>query len=292
MSITKTGVFATMWRKLLILQLMMPMWAFAHDFGARIDEAAWHLDPSPLKCRLWQAVPNYGDAVFEIHAGKPLTFYIDAYRPVTRSGKASMSVVAPEWRGDIHSKPIGRTTLRTGRRPIELAEEVANQLLAELSVGMYPSFTHPGWYGKHDVTVDVSAVNFQNAYTGYMSCVAGLYPASFNDLKNSLLHFETNKYGIKGKLKERLDLIAGYISIDPSVKKVYVDGHTDSDGRRGHNWELSRLRAAEVKSYLEEQGVFPEMVVMRYHGEGRPARRNSNKTNKAVNRRVSVRLVR
>lgn len=281
-----------MWRKLLILQLILiPQWALGHGFGARIDQASWHLDPSPLKCRLWQAVPNYGDAVFEVEAGQPLTFYIDSYRPVTRSGKAQMSIVAPNWRADINAKPIGDTALRKGKRPIELAEEVANQLLAELYGGMYPSFTHPGWYGQHSVTVDVSAVNFQSAYEGYVSCVAGLFPASFSDLKHSLLHFETNKYGIKGKLKERLDLIAGYISLDPSVKKIYVDGHTDSDGRRGHNWELSRLRAQEVKNYLEEQGVFPDMVVMRYHGEGRPARNNSNKANKAVNRRVSVRLI-
>lgn len=272
--------------------MILPSLAWSHGFGARIDEAAWHLDPSPLKCRLWQAVPNYGDAVFEIHAGKPMSFYIDSYRPVTKPGKANMSIVAPHWRADITPKPIGDTTLRAGRRPIELAEEVASQLLSELSGGMYPSFTHPGWYGKHPVTVDVSAVNFQDAYTGYLSCVAGLYPASFSDLKSSFLHFETNKYGIKGKLKERLDLIAGYIAVDPSVKKIYIDGHTDSDGRRGHNWELSRLRAQEVKNYLEDQGLYPDMVQMRYHGEGRPARSNSNKANKAVNRRVSVRLVR
>ena len=195
-----------MWRKLLILQLILiPQWVLGHGFGARIDQASWHLDPSPLKCRLWQAVPNYGDAVFEVEAGQPLTFYIDSYRPVTRSGKAQMSIVAPNWRADINAKPIGNTALRKGKRPIELAEEVANQLLAELYGGMYPSFTHPGWYGQHSVTVDVSAVNFQSAYEGYVSCVAGLFPASFSDLKHSLLHFETNKYGIKGKLKERLE---------------------------------------------------------------------------------------
>lgn len=286
-------VNTAMWRNLLFLMSMIfPGLGLAHDFGARIDGATWHLEPSPLKCRLWQAVPNYGDAVFELEAGQDLKFYIDSYRPVDKPGQAKVSIVAPNWRPDISPKPIGETRLQTGRRPIELAHEVANQLLAELMGGMYPSFSHPGWYDPHPVQVNVSAVNFQDAYSGYMSCVAGLYPAGYSDLKLSLLHFETNKYGIKGKLKQRLDLIAGYIALDPSVKKIYVDGHTDSDGRRGHNWELSRLRAQEVKDYLESQGIFPEMVEMRYHGEGRPARRNSNKANKAVNRRVSVRLTR
>lgn len=282
-----------MWRNLLIwFVVLASSQALAHNYVARVDEAVWHLDPSPLKCRLWQAVPNYGDAVFEVSAGESLQFYMDMYRPVTRSGQARMIIEAPEWRDGLAPRPIGKTSFKTGRRPIELAEEVASELLAELQVGMTPSFVHPGWFGKHDVSVGVSAVNFQSAYLGYVSCVAGLYPAGFKELSQSYLHFETNKYGIKGALKERLDLIAGYVAIDPSVRKVYVDGHTDSDGRRGHNWELSRLRAKAVQDYLEAKGMFPDMIVMNYYGEGRPAKKNSNRNNKAFNRRVLLRLQR
>jgi outer membrane protein OmpA-like peptidoglycan-associated protein len=282
-----------MWRNLLIcFALLVPLPALAHTYEARLDQSVWHLDPSPLKCRLWQAVPNYGDAVFETNAGESLKFYLDLYRPVKRAGKAEMAIVAPNWRDGISPRKLGKTTFNIGRRPIELADEVASELLAELQVGMMPSFTHPGWAGKHDVSVGVSAVNFQSAFTGYVSCVAGLYPANFGDLRKSYLHFETNKYGIKGDLKERLDLIAGYIAIDTSVQKIYIDGHTDSDGRRGHNWELSRLRAKAVQDYLQEKGVFADMIVMKYHGEGRPARKNSSKGNKAFNRRVMVSLLR
>lgn len=282
-----------MWRNLLIwIVVLVSSPVMAHTYVARVDEAVWHLDPSPLKCRLWQAVPNYGDAVFEVAAGESLQFYMDMYRPVKRAGHAQMLIEAPEWRDGLAAKAIGKTTFKVGRRPIELAEEVASELLAELQVGMTPSFIHPGWYGKHDVSVGVSAVNFQSAYMGYVSCVASLYPASYKELQQSYLHFETNKYGIKGALKERLDLIAGYVSVDTSVKKVYVDGHTDSVGRRGHNWELSRLRAKAVQEYLEQKGVFSDMIVMQYYGEGRPAKKNSTNNNKAFNRRVLVRLQR
>ena len=274
----------------LIVLLSMP--ALGHNYVARVDEAVWHLDPSPLKCRLWQAVPNYGDAVFEVAAGESLRFYMDLYRPVSKAGQAKMAIEAPEWRGGLTPRDIGTTSFKRGRRPIELAEEVASQLLAELQVGMTPSFVHPGWYGKHDISVGVSAVNFQNAYLGYVSCVAGLYPAGYDELQQSYLHFETNKYGIKGALKARLDLIAGYVSVDNSVKKIYIDGHADSRGRRGHNWELSRLRAKAVQDYLQDKGVFPDMIEMRYHGEGRPAKKNTTKSNMAFNRRVLLQLQR
>ncbi|HAG93620.1 MAG: hypothetical protein CMK83_19420 [Pseudomonadales bacterium] len=282
-----------MLRNLLIgLIVLMSTPALGHTYAARVDEAVWHLDPSPLKCRLWQAVPNYGDAVFEVAAGESLRFYMDLYRPVSKAGQAKMVIEAPEWRDGLTPRSIGTTSFKRGRRPIELAEEVASELLAELQVGMTPSFVHPGWYGKHDISVGVSAVNFQNAYLGYVSCVAGLYPAGYDELQQTYLHFETNKYGIKGALKERLDLIAGYVAIDNSVKKIYIDGHTDSRGRRGHNWELSRLRADAVQRYLEEKGVYPDMIEMRYHGEGSPAKKNTSQSNMAFNRRVLVRLYR
>jgi outer membrane protein OmpA-like peptidoglycan-associated protein len=203
-----------------------------------------------------------------------------------------MSIVPPEWRGDLDPRQLGKTPFRTGKRPLELAEELASELLAELQVGMTPAFEHPGWFGKHNVSVGVSAVNFQGAYLGYVSCVAGLLPEGFDGLRNSYLHFETNKYGIKGDLKARLDLIAQYVAVDGSVKNIYIDGHTDSRGRRGHNWELSRLRAKAVQDYLEQQGVFPDMIKMRYFGEGKPAKANTTKSNMAFNRRVLVRLSR
>lgn len=282
-----------MWRKLLIsLMLMQAGWAFAHTYQARVDVAEWHLEPGPLQCRLWQAVPNYGDAVFEMKAGQPQTFYVESYRPVLKKGTAQLSIVAPEWRPDLDPRPIGDAVVVPGRRPITLDEDRSNLLLAELEVGMFPSFRHAGWHERHDVVADVSAVNFQSAYTGYVSCVASLYPASYDQLRDSTLHFEFDKWSIRGALKERLDLIAGYIQVDSAINKIVVDGHTDSDGRRGYNWELSRLRAKAVKDYLEAKGIAPSMIQMRYFGEGKPARANTNASNKATNRRVYVHLER
>lgn len=266
--------------------------ASAHQYQARLDEANWQLDPSPLSCRLRQFVPNYGEAVFEIKSGEPLTFYLDTQRPVRQPGKAKLLVTPPSWRDQLSSEEVADVVWQPGHRPLQLSENNASLMLAQLEIGMNPAVAHPNWTGGEAVTMGVSAVNFQSAYRGYLSCLAGLYPVGFKELRLSLLHFPTNKYGLSGTVKKRLDLIAGYLDLDPSIKAVHVDGHTDSDGRRGHNWELSRLRALEVKTYLEQQGVSQDMIVMKYHGEGSPAKRNSSNQNKAINRRASVRLVR
>lgn len=282
-----------MWRKLLIFLLLIPSGsALAHNYQARVDVAEWHLEPGPLMCRLWQSVPNYGDAVFEIRAGESQTFYVEAYRPVLKPGTAELSIVAPEWRPDLDPRPIGPAPVVPGKRPIVLDEDRANLLLAELEVGMFPSFKHHAWHEKHNVIADVSAVNFQSAYTGYVSCMASLYPANYDQVRNSLLHFEFDKWRIQGALKERLDLVAGYILLDNAISRVVVHGHTDSDGRRGYNWELSRLRAKAVKEYLEAKGIPADMIEMRYFGEGKPAKANTSAANKAVNRRVLLQLER
>jgi len=282
-----------MWRKLLIIHmLLLTVPAFAHTYGARMDAAEWHLEPSPLHCKLWQSVPEYGDAVFEISAGKPLQFRIDAYRPVLKGGIAKMAIEAPEWRTDVEARPLGNTKVTPGRHPIHLDQDLANTLLAQLSIGLYPSFTHDDWNTDHEITVDVSPVNFQSAYSGYVSCVAGLYPADYDQVQHSLLHFAHDKWHIQGKLKQRLDLVAGYVLVDSTIDKVLVAGYTDSDGRRGYNWELSRRRAKAVKDYLIAKGIDKDMIKMTYYGETRPAKPNKTEAGKAANRRVVLQLER
>lgn len=264
----------------------------AHDFAASIDNAEWHLEPSPLQCRLWQAVPKFGMAVFEANAGEYISFYLESDRPIRKKGKAKLSIASPFWRPNVREEKVADIKTSTGKRPIAIKAENANRMIDELLAGMVPTLEIRGWTADHPLEVGVSGVNFQDAYDGMLSCLATLYPANFDQLKNSFLLFDTNKYGVKGSTKERLDLIAGYTEVDPSVSHIYVYGHTDNIGRRGHNWELSRLRAKEVKDYLVKQGVDPEMITTNYYGESRPRVSNKSKSNRSKNRRVYVRLKR
>ncbi|OUS28907.1 hypothetical protein A9Q99_11055 [Gammaproteobacteria bacterium 45_16_T64] len=271
--------------------LSLPGQVFAYDFGARLDVAQWQLDPSPLECRLWQSVPHYGEVVFSVQSGGNLQFHLQSERAAHAKGNAELKVVAPSWRPGLRDKSLGTVALKKGNRPVVLKDKWANWFLDELQEGMNPAIVLGGWHKKQRIQVDVSAVNFQDAYIGYLSCVAGLFPANFEQLRTSMLNFKTDRWRVRGRLKERLDLVIRYIELDPEIDKVYIDGHTDNVGRRGHNWELSRLRSTAVQRYLEHNGVDPELITMRFHGESRPIVKNSTKGNKSKNRRVFVRLV-
>ncbi|MCG8313760.1 MAG: OmpA family protein [Pseudomonadales bacterium] len=262
--------------------------AVAHEFVAGLGSAEWHLEPSALDCKLWQEIPHYGLAVFQMGAGEKLSFYLESDRPVFEKSEAELMITAPFWRPGVDSYSVGKVESVTGKRPISLGNTLANKMVDELVAGLIPKiyFQNP----NHPVQVAVSAVNFQDAYNGLVSCLAGLFPANYDQLSNSFLLFGTNKYGLKDAAKQRLDMIAGYLNIDPEVSHIYVYGHTDTIGRRGHNWELSRLRAKEVKDYLIKKGVDPEMITTNYYGETRPRVKEKSGNDRSKNRRVYVRL--
>ncbi len=275
-----------------LILLVLPVKGWALDFAAGLDSSEWHLEPSELQCKLWQPVPQFGMAVFEVNAGEVLSFYLEADRPVRQKGKASLSIQPPFWRPGAKAESVTAFKIRQGKRPVVVSASHANKMIDELLEGMTPTLRIPGWSNGNALQVGVSSVNFQDAYEGMLSCLTGLYPANFNQLQYSFLLFDTNRYGVKGPTKERLDLIVGYLEVDPTVSHIYVYGHTDNVGRRGHNWELSRLRAKEVKEYLIKQGVDPEMITTNYYGESRPRVKNNTKGNRTKNRRVYVKLKR
>ena len=259
----------------------------AHEFMAGID-AEWHLEPSGMKCRLWQGIPQYGMAVFEIESGAYINFYLESDRPATHGGKGKLKITSPFWRPGPGPMEITTLETRTGKRPVSLDRQYTDRIVDELVAGMMPVFEIKGWTKDHTIEVGVSGVNFQEAYNGLTSCLATLYPVNHQQIASSHLLFGANKYGLSKAARDRLDLIAGYVRVDPDVEQIQVYGHASREGRRGHNWELSRLRAKEVKDYLVQQGVDSDMIVTHFYGETRPRTKGRTAAERAQNRRVYV----
>lgn len=278
---------------LAILALLWNGVLLAHPYKARVDIAMWNVQPSPLICRMWQPIPTIGEAVFEAEAGRDITFYIDSLRKVKFTGDAHLESVAPAWKHGQKSKEIGKIKVEKGGNvPFYTDDDLASRLLAELQVGMFPRISYGGWYPKHTIHVDVSAVNFITAYNDFAACMAALFPANFDQLERTRVLFDTDKWDLKDEFKDRFYLIKGYVDLDPDVTKIYIDGHTDNRGSGDYNWDLSKKRAQTVLEYLTGMGIPEDMIVMRYHGEQYPVAKNTNKNNMRKNRRVTVRLER
>lgn len=69
--------------------------------------------------------------------------------------------------------------------------------------------------------------------------------------------------------------------------KVYVEGHTDSDGSNAYNQQLSENRAKTVALYLMDNGIKSHRIIAQGYGEERPIASNNTREGKRLNRRVT-----
>jgi outer membrane protein OmpA-like peptidoglycan-associated protein len=98
--------------------------------------------------------------------------------------------------------------------------------------------------------------------------------------------FDVNSANIKpesyGTLKEMANVLKEYPDL-----KVNIIGHTDANGKDDANLDLSKRRAASVKTSLaKEFGIDESRMETDGKGEGEPIDNNDNPAGKANNRRV------
>ena len=100
------------------------------------------------------------------------------------------------------------------------------------------------------------------------------------------IYFNTNSSAIKAESAGVLQEIAAILNDNPTLG-ITIIGHTDSDGEDAHNLQLSKARAANVKTVLcEHYGVAPDRLKTDGKGEQDPVADNGTPAGKAENRRV------
>lgn len=278
------------------LGLFMATWVLVvHGvtFRASLNEAEWRLQASPFECRMWQPIPAYGDAVFWNRAGEDQRFHLAPIRKAMKTGQAQMVSQAPLWDESKPAEAMGKVAVTGRETPVALGKRHAYQLLNELYDGMSPVFTRQAWFAEEEtVEVHLSSVNFRKAYRQYQECLASLLPVNFDQIGRSRIYFRTAKWELSASEQSKLAKVVQYVKADPTVTGFYIDGHTDSVGRRLYNLDLSKKRAETVTKYLVANGVDESLITTRYHGERYPLVKNNSSKNRASNRRVTLRLER
>ena len=100
------------------------------------------------------------------------------------------------------------------------------------------------------------------------------------------IYFDVNKDVVKSESFGTIKQIADVLKENANVK-IKIVGHTDSDGDDKSNLDLSKRRAASVKSVLvKEFGIDASRIETDGKGESEPVAKNDSVINKALNRRV------
>jgi outer membrane protein OmpA-like peptidoglycan-associated protein len=80
--------------------------------------------------------------------------------------------------------------------------------------------------------------------------------------------------------------VAAALKEHAEIKKLTINGHTDSDGEVAYNQELSQRRATAVLNWLKGHGVAAARLHAKGFGESQPIADNATPEGKEKNRRV------
>lgn len=105
-------------------------------------------------------------------------------------------------------------------------------------------------------------------------------------LSGSVL-FASNQATFLPDASIRLGQVADVLLTTPE-RNLIIEGHTDSQGTRKHNLELSQRRANEVRDFLVKRGYPAARIESHGLGEGFPVADNSTAEGRANNRRVGI----
>lgn len=118
------------------------------------------------------------------------------------------------------------------------------------------------------------------------------------------VYFDVNADTIQPKSFPLLDTVAIVLNRNPQISKIRVEGHTDDQGKDEYNLELSKRRAAAVKTYLQNKEVNVDRLESEGYGESAPvctemaellknAKKNGKKIEecRANNRRVGFKIL-
>lgn len=267
--------------------------AAVRHYRAEVSRSEWMLSQNTrLACTLTHALPGYGEALFTSVASKQLNMEFELQMRLLPKHFAVAAVYSepPHWVPGEVPRPIAEMQLRT-QYDGDLPETVAWTMLSELEKGYWPSLYYKDWYNPYDhVKVSLNASNFLPMYREFVECVASLLPFSFEDIAFTVLTYEFNSIELTPYARKRLAMIGDYLKEDTDLSLVLLDGYTDSYGSQSTNQVLSERRANEIKTFFTDMGVDPERITITGHGERRHIAPNRTAEERALNRRVVVRL--
>ena len=238
-------------------------------------------------------VGDYGEARFVTAGPGAPVFELQARRDLHRSGPVTARLMAPAWHPRApHTESLGVLMHIDGGGLVGSAPLAARMLLG-LRDGLHVVLGAPARNDQRmDVSLELSAMDMRSAFDEFTQCAHTRIEVAWHAISRTRITYEVDRHSIDAVSGQRLAAVARYIQLDPSISRVYVDGHTDASGNERSNYQLSKRRAETVARLLTDAGVNADKLVVRFHGAQYPVADNDTMKGKAMNRRTTIRLQR
>ncbi len=102
--------------------------------------------------------------------------------------------------------------------------------------------------------------------------------------------FATDKDVILPQSFPVLQAVAHALQAAPGIRMVRIEGHTDSQGNRLYNIDLSQRRTRSVRNWLMQHGIEESRLAAEGFGPDRPIATNNTVEGRAKNRRVEFHI--
>ncbi len=102
-----------------------------------------------------------------------------------------------------------------------------------------------------------------------------------------VVYFSSGGLQLVAEAQANLEHAAEYMRKNPDVR-IELRSHSDSEGARAVNLQLSRRRAEVVKDFLLKLGIEAERLRVRAYGESHPVASNATEEGRLLNRRVEL----
>lgn len=261
-------------------------------FSAPMSDVRWTLRSGPFECRLEQAIPDFGRVSLIQRGDGQLSFEILVRKGLYQGQAMSLKVRAAPWQP---GQAVGHADLASdGGRDgdlVRFGESPARAVMLALRRGHFATLDYTiGDQAR--IRAEVSSLRFAEALGRLQKCAAGLKPARFADFEKTEVHFASGSARLDARVKRRLTRLAEYLRLfGGQVQIVRTIGNTDNVGTAFANYGLGMRRAEAVAHYLKSQGV-TQPIRIASQGEYRPLAANRTARGRALNRRVSVLLIR
>lgn len=271
----------------------------AATFSSGLANAEWRAQGSIFECTLSHPLAAFGSAAFTRRAGEQEVFRLEQKRLLLPAGEALVQAAQPSWKNDQAPEYLAAVTTVASKNAMRLDEARAQEFQAVLRGGRRLVFVHQAMAAEQSaVRIILEPIGFQEGFNAYRACVANLLPVNFKQVERTAVYFpaEVNSSTAASVLTaaelRKLDLLLRYVKADKRIAHIFIDGHTDSEGIRPENLEVSKARAEMIADYLLEQGLSGAQLTTRWHGERYPIASNKTIQGRAQNRRVTLRLER